>query len=189
MFARVPKVILDECDNMRTARHKHMDPKLVWFYWSQNLARHVSNHWSVSTLKKVTFLNTLPVLDSWQLMEYTTLVRDDLLDFESELPNIELENLQGEVMNVTSIIYPNHLVALRACVSAFYHVMEWLLPAARELSAETFLGLSTPPKTVRQITVTIADSRINGIKITEDFDMDNFKEELSFSRGKDRERA
>ncbi len=178
LFARVPKVVLDECDKMTSASHNHMDPKWVWFYWSQNLAKHVFNSKSQSPLQELTFLNTLPVLDSWQLMEYTGLVREGLLDFESGLL-VEIEDKQGEVMNMTSVMHPNGKYLLRSCVNVFYQVMGWSLPLLNGLlSPLTFLGLPTPPKTVKQIKVWIEQAKIKSVRIKEDFDMGRFRNEL-----------
>ncbi len=191
LLTRVERLTFDSCTLLsRNQRFMELHRKIRWRDWYMFLSfyeNHVFN--KASELKEVTFLNTLPMLDYWDLMRI-------IMDFKSfsneQKVCVEVVNLEGESFILSKLATQHALssvhgeflpVYVHSCASAFYKAMEPPRPNISEVSPGIYNFFDNLAiRTLKKVDVKISETRIIHLRITDDFDMDRLKTEAGRMR-------
>ncbi len=160
-------------------------PERIWQDWAWLFDRYIDGENQARQLQEITLLNTLPIVEFQQMSQAWSASWTGLI---GRIP-IEVENLEGEVLNLTKIMrldspFRCHSM-IRVCHRAIYKTMGWSkLLRDRKNIHHNDLGTGI---TFRKVRIRIGETGIAGVRLTEDFDVGELKRELDdqFSRSPD----
>ncbi len=164
------------------------DASLAWEAWIAIFERYIFGEGSESTLREVTFSNTLSVVDLCELtLCFRAWVSWEVFSFQKEPIPLEVENLEGEILEIGTIpLEPqldnlNYDRSLKMGIKALYRTMSW--PCELDNDPDPWLHLLAPVKSYHgrlctKIKFWLDGSGIRRIRITENFNMSKLRSEL-----------
>ncbi len=184
-----PKVLnLDSCvfPNNHMIDSTLSGPARIWYDLALLHEKHINKENFPRQSLEVTLLNTLPIVHfgkiryNWIWSNWC----DDRCEGLRRGTPVEVENLKGEVVNLTKFMRLGLTLAydewdrttVQVCHRAFYKIMGW-----DKMLRERFDPHHRDPCSgifARKVRIRIGRAGILGIRLTEDFDMDEFKREL-----------